>query len=786
MSASNVAIQSEAEAIKGGTTEAQLWLDKIEDRKKSEHDWRISARLAIAVYEAKQRAEGAEGVAYSKPMFNIFHSNINTLVPAVYNSTPVPDVRRRFGEKDPIARLASTCCERALTASMDGYDIDHVFKRVVRSSCLAGRGVPRLRYVPKTQQVQDQPDTDPYDKVIHEDAKWEYVPWDRFGHGDAETWELVPFVYFEHDMTKEQVWELLCPDEPEFPEVPPEPMQPEVPEPFGDPGLDEQLAQEHAADMEQFKADARQYTTTLQTIAQMRDKYTQALEAAAKRLENLAFAKPGQGSGARDGAKPQRGILGTCKVFEVWDKASRSVIWIADKDTSQPLKVMPDPLGLANFFNVPRPLMQTEGESSLEPVCPHDVYASLVQEIDDVTKRIKAIIDDMKIRALGDPKLSADLERLAKADDGDVVSATVTENFVQGGGNKLADLVMFWPIEQDVQALQALMQHREAIKQIIYEVTGLSDILRGASNAGETATAQQIKATWGSQRVQDMQQEVARLAREMFRMTAELMFAKFQDDTIRQMTLLPPPLTDADKQRIAAAVPAQQPQVDPQTNQPQPMSQEAQQQLQAQHQQMIEQAIAQAEQQSEEQFKQAMQLLRDKLMYFRVDIETDSTIKADMARDQQAMNDFVQATGSFTQAIAGLVQIMPETRVPMFELYCAFVQKLKLGKQADDILDRLKEAAAQPVQTPSAGPDPRAEAEAAQMQDQMADRQHQREMESKQADGQNIQLKNEAITMKQDAARDSFGMRMFERRIDAAMPPQEQKYQNGSAQSFGT
>ena len=34
---------------------------------------------------------------------------------------------------------------------------------------------------------------------------------------------------------------------------------------------------------------------------------------------------------------------------------------------------------------------------------------------------------------------------------------------------------------------------RQECKQVIYEVTGLSDIIRGASNAQETATAQTIK-----------------------------------------------------------------------------------------------------------------------------------------------------------------------------------------------------------------------------------------------------------------------------------------------------
>ena len=46
-----------------------------------------------------------------------------------------------------------------------------------------------------------------------------------------------------------------------------------------------------------------------------------------------------------------------------------------------------------------------------------------------------------------------------------------------------------------------LYQQREQIKAVIYELTGLSDIARGASKASETLGAQQLKSQWGSIRL---------------------------------------------------------------------------------------------------------------------------------------------------------------------------------------------------------------------------------------------------------------------------------------------
>jgi hypothetical protein len=96
--------------------------------------------------------------------------------------------------------------------------------------------------------------------------------------------------------------------------------------------------------------------------------------------------------------------------------------------------------------------------------------------------------------------------------------------------------ITWWPLDSIVNALAQLTQQREMIKATIYEVTGLSDIVRGASDPDETATAQQLKSQWGSLRIQKMQSEVARFARDLFRLKAEIMANKFSFETMLLMT----------------------------------------------------------------------------------------------------------------------------------------------------------------------------------------------------------------------------------------------------------
>src|SRR6185295_1686636 len=122
-------------------------------------------------------------------------------------------------------------------------------------------------------------------------------------------------------------------------------------------------------------------------------------------------------------------------------------------------------------------------------------------------------------------------------DDGELVPLTGVEHLVDGGG--IDKWIAWFPLEPTVGALNQLVQQREMIKQTIYEVTGISDILRGASQASETATAQNIKQQWGSLRIQHKQQEIQRYARDIFRMKAELFASKFEPQTLEMMSGIP-------------------------------------------------------------------------------------------------------------------------------------------------------------------------------------------------------------------------------------------------------
>ena len=585
-------IETIEEAKASGTTDVELWLKKIKAAQDEEKEWRHEACEAVKVYEASEDCETS---------FNLFHSNVETLVPALYNTTPIPDVRRRFGDKDPVAKMGADIIERSVSYAIDQYPFDTVITSAVKASCTAGRGTARIRYTP---QVLDES----AGGVGYQKIESEPVAWDKWGRGPALYWEDVPFVYFEHDLSKEDLAGLVGDDE----------------------DANKRIAAYGTSESDEKKSD-------------------------------------------------DKGILKTVRVYEIWDKASRQVIFITPRDTNFALKTVPDPLELPGFFPVPQPLQILTRVKSLVPICPYEVYEPLLEELDKVTKRITKLISQLRVRGIADAGIIPELELLRNCDDGEYIAAKDVTQFSTGGG--LDKAIHHFPMQETIAALQQLYVQRDQIKATIYEVTGLSDILRGASDPNETATAQQIKQDWGSLRVKDMQSAVARFVRDIFRMKAAIISKHFEPQNISQMTSLPS------------------------------QSQDPQQ--------------AQAEQQK---FMAAIQLLKQDSQSYRIDIESDSTVRADLGKKQEQMNMFLQGTAQFSSAIAGLIQGAPQIAQPalpvMVEVFSQFARHFKLGKQAEDALESLGEqamkASQQPPEEDPAKKQAEADMQAKQQEAQMA------------------------------------------------------------------
>lgn len=626
-------------------------MERIRAAEKREHDWRRDAEAAEAAYAGDSKAKA--GKIYD---FNILHSNVETIVPAIYNSTPIPDVRCRWTEAteepkppqmqegqqpDPRAVMAfqqamqqyqakeayDEACEdygyiieRAITVQIDDNRLDTEIERVAQDAFLSGRGIVRLKMEADVNG----------DQVANERIVFEAVSWRNYRQGPATRWEGVGWVAFRH-----------C--------VPRETMESDI-------------------------ADAAMLGSQSVPSDKLDDND-----------DDIAF-------------------------WEVWDKAKREVVFVREHD-GKVLNKKPDPLGLKDFYPVPHPVQPISLTDKLTPVCPFSIYRKLADELDLITQRINKIMKGLKVRGIvaGD---ASKLVSLADADDNEIRVETDLEGLAQTGG--LEKAVMWWPVEQAIKVLTELYQQRESVKSSIYEITGISDIVRGASQASETATAQQIKTQWGSLRIQKMQRLIERQVRDVFCLMAEIITSKFSEQTLTQMTAIE--ITDGIRSLMQQPV----------------------------------------------------------LASYRVDVESDSTVRADLTRQKQDMTEFLTGTANFFGTMGPLLQESPQAAGPVADIYASMARVFKLGREAEDALEKLKGIAQQAADQPR--PNPEAEKAQAEMQIKQAElQQKQQESAAKmqmdaaaaQMDHQRqiVQMQNEGQKLQNEAASIEFDK--WKARLDA-------------------
>ena len=66
-----------------------------------------------------------------------------------------------------------------------------------------------------------------------------------------------------------------------------------------------------------------------------------------------------------------------------------------------------------------------------------------------------------------------------------------------------------------------------------------------------------------------------------------------------------------------------------------------------------------------------VQMLGQPLDQYRIDVGTDSTVRADQTRNRQEMSEFLQGTASFFQVVAPLVAQAPVAAGPPHGIRCS-------------------------------------------------------------------------------------------------------------------
>lgn len=449
-----------------------------------------------------------------------------------------------------------------------------------------------------------------------------------------------------------------------------------------------------------------------------------------------------------------------CPVWEIWSKTENKVVWVTE-GVQKTLEEDKPHLELQGFFPCPKPAYGTLQRRSLIPVPDFLQYKDQLEEINALTNRIHRLSEAIKVKAFypAGSEVGDAIEAAIAALNDHLIMVPIKDMqaLTTGTGGQL---VYYWPIEIIAQVVQGLVELRKQIIDDVYQIVGISDIMRGSTESSETLGAQQLKAQFGSVRIRDKQQELVRLARDTVAIMAEIMAEHFKKKTLLDMSQMDIP-TDAEikaqvdplvkqvkdieagaKKQVETITAEAKKKVDQAQSDPQIMqqaqanpqqAQQMMQQLQGQAQQAIQQATQQAQQQvqglqkqidklqSRPTIEQVMKLLRDqKIRPFVLDIETDSTIQADEQAEKQSRTEFVTALGGLVNQFTPLLQSEPQAG-PMVGAIIKFALApyragRELDSQIDDFIDAQAARADQPQQ-----PSPEAQAIQAKVEADKAD-----------------------------------------------------------------
>lgn len=171
-------------------------------------------------------------------------------------------------------------------------------------------------------------------------------------------------------------------------------------------------------------------------------------------------------------------------------------------------------------------MLATVTTDSLVPVPDFVLYQDQAREIDRITERINGLIPMVKIAGAYDAARPEIKRIFTEVGENALIPSDNWITIAQGGGlTGFMDLV---PFDEVSKALAQMYECREQSKRVLYEVTGLSDLVRGSSDPRTTATAEQIKGEFSKARLADRQAEMQRFCRDVIAIMGRLSVSSFR------------------------------------------------------------------------------------------------------------------------------------------------------------------------------------------------------------------------------------------------------------------
>ena len=627
------------------------WMTELIAAEKETDKWRRAARKVVKEFRA-ERMEVSGVDPSMERRYNLFPANIQILSTALLNQSPQPTVNREFKDpQDDVGRVACSIIERALGShNSRNFNSYNILKQVVQDMLVPGCALSWHTYYAEIEHKTEEPSEEM-----------------TLANPDAEALE--------------------------YDEV-----------------ISEELRDEYVYWEDVIWSPARTYDE-IRWIARKTYMTRDALvERWGKKLgKEIPLDFTPKKSDIR--VETQNNVFQQATVYEIWDKPSETVIWLS-KHMDKIIEQKDDFLELDDFWPCPRFLVSTVSNGQYIPIPDYHYARDQYRELNEINTRISLLVRACRVAGVYDKSASQVQALLNNAAENTLVPVDQWAAFAEKGGIK--GVIDWVPLDQIVATLDQLVKNREDVKNQIYEITGMSDIIRGQSKASETLGAQKIKTQYASMRIQDRQKNVVEYASSVFDIQAQLMRKHMDVEEIGKL---------------------------------------AQVQFMAEDPQLV---------------SQAMQLIKNPDFVLRARVESDTLSDIDFQAEKQDRMEYMMTITNYLKETAGLIQNDPLLGPFLMQLLQFSLAGFKIGKKFEGELDKTFNQILAKLQQPPPPPQPTPEqqkvqgqlqlmqakgqqdAQAGQQKLQIAQQEGQQKLQFKQADHQlKIQGKQQDLQVKQ-------------------------------------
>lgn len=458
----------------------QYWCEEIESSLNQRKRWHKDGGAIVKRFvdyrgsaDPKNFEASDDDSVYMR--LNLFWTNVTTLQAMLYGNVPKVDVSRRFADpNDDVSRVAAEMMQRLLNNDIEdnGDQVSDVLKACLQDRLLPGLGCARVRYEVESETVSETiTTTDAEGNVTTETVENERI-----------IFEDAPIDYFHW---RDVLWGWAR----TWSKIP-------------------WLA---------YRAWLTKDEVAARFGEEVADKLTYKRQSVSQKDES------------EDGNELS-GIWEKAEIWEIWDKVSRKVVFFS-MGYEKILETRDDPLELSGFFPSPPFFMANQTTSLYAPTPDFHLAKQLYNEIDELQSRIRIITKALRVVGVYDSSAEGLKRLFSEGTENQLIPVDSWALFSEKGG--IAGQIDWVPLSDISNALDKLRDLRSETIELLYQITGMSDVLRGGGAGQYEGSGQALlKAKFGSVRVQCLQDEFGKFASDLMRIKAEVICRHFEPSTI--------------------------------------------------------------------------------------------------------------------------------------------------------------------------------------------------------------------------------------------------------------